>query len=434
MVENEKVHLKRALGFWALAAYGIGDILGAGIYALMGKVAGTAGYVSWLSFLVSLVVAGFTALSYSELVTRFPYSGGESFYTEKGFRRKGIALVTGWLVFCAGTFSLAAISRAFSGYLQGIMPAVPGWLLVTAFMLLLGYINFRGIRESSIANIICTLIEASGLIFVVVVGLIYLKGNPGAVQQAPLVPAGDIPWGKVLQGSALAFFAFIGFQDMVNVAEEVREPARDFPKAIITALAAAGGLYIVIAVIATVIIPPEVLGQSSAPLLEVVRAARGSSFDEMFTLIALFAVANTGLLNFIMSSRLLYGMSRQKLLPSWLERIDPKRQTPHFAIGAVLLAALVLALTGTIEHLAGTTSVLLLVVYVVVNLSLVIIKFRKDEKASFSVPIIVPLAGALTSLGIIAFSDVKTLVMSLVLIAVGTFLVVVRIIRTRPQE
>ncbi len=425
MNDEQSTHLKRTLGFWALTAYGVGDILGAGIYALMGKVAGTAGYYSWLAFLVSLTVAAITALSYSELVTRFPKSGGESYYTEQGFGRKGIALVAGWLVFCAGTFSLAAISRAFSGYLRGMVPGIPDWFLVIAFILVLGYINYRGIRESSTANIICTIIEASGLVFVIVAGALLLANNPSQAEIPASAPQ-TIPWGQVLSGAALAFFAFIGFQDMVNIAEEVKEPERIFPRAIITALAVAGVLYIIIAVIATLAVSPEILAKSNAPLLEVVRASRGSSFDWMFTVIAIFAVANTGLLNFIMASRLIYGMSRQRLLPQWLNAVHHSRHTPHHAIAAVLVAALVLAISGTITYLAGTTSVLLLIVYVTVNFALVLIKLRGEKKASFNIPIVIPMLGALTSLALIAFTGQGILLISLVLVLMGVALVVVR--------
>lgn len=428
MNSEKSIQLKRTLGFWALTAYGVGDILGAGIYALMGKVAGTAGHYSWLAFLISLIVAAITAFSYSELVTRFPQSGGESFYCEKGFNRKGIAIVTGWLVFCAGTFSLAAISRAFSGYLQGILPGIPTWLLITGFILLLGLINFRGIRESSTANILCTIIESFGLIFVITVGIILLSGKTSQISMpAPGIQA--VPWGKVFSGAALAFFAFIGFQDMVNIAEEVKEPEKNFPRAIITALSVTGIIYIVISVVATLAVPPEILTTSSAPLLEVVRALHGSSLDWIFTMVAVFAVANTGLLNFIMTSRLIFGMSRQKLLPQWLDAVHPRRQTPHHAIMAVLVAALILALTGTISYLAGTTSVLLLVVYVAVNTALLIIKIRDKNKASFNVPLIVPIMGTLTSLILISFTEQGVLLLSLMLIIAGISLVLVRSFR-----
>ena len=421
---DKSAHLKRTLGFWALTAYGVGDILGAGIYALMGKVAGAAGSYSWVSFLCSLAVAAITALSYSELVTRFPKSGGESYYCEQGFRAKGIAMVSGWLVFCAGTFSLAAISRAFTGYLQGMIPGIPSWFLIIVFILLLGFINFWGIRESSTANIICTVIEASGLIFVIIIGVLFLRENPS--QTTFPADAAVVPWGKVLSGAALAFFAFIGFQDMVNIAEEVKEPERIFPRAIIMALAFTGIIYIIIAVIATAAVSSETLSRSSAPLLEVVRASQGSSFDWIFTIVALFAVANTGLLNFIMASRLIYGMSQQNLFPRWLDSVHYSRRTPHHAIAAVMVAALVLALSGTITRLAGTTSVLLLIVYVAVNVSLILAKMRDRTKAVFNVPAIIPALGAVSSLALIAFTEYGILLLSLLRVLIGVCLVVVR--------
>ncbi|MDX1580342.1 MAG: APC family permease [Alphaproteobacteria bacterium] len=428
MSEESDLGLKRTLGFWALVAYGAGDIMGAGIYALMGEVAAVAGYYSWLAFAVAMLAAGITALSYSELVTRYPRSGGEAYYCEKGFRRKSIPTVIGWLVFCAGTLSLSAISVAFAGYLSPFLPDVPKWVMVAGFLLFLGAINFWGIRQSSIANIVCTVIEATGLLIVIVVGLVFLFGSPSP--EAPASTSGSVgPFSltEIMQGGALAFFAFIGFQDMINIAEEVKEPEKIFPKAIISALLVAGSAYIVIALIATQVVEPSVLGQSDAPLMRVVSEATGGNLEFLFTLIALFAVANTGLLNFIMASRLLYGMSNQKLVPEPLSRVSRRRRTPHFSIMVVLAAALILSLSGTLAYLAGSTSTLLLVVFLMVNLALLAIKRRQpDGRGGFRVPFLIPLLGVLTTASLIAFAELSALMTTLGLAAVGAALFCLR--------
>jgi amino acid transporter len=431
MAEDEGTRLKRTLGFWALASYGLGDILGAGIYALMGKVAGAAGHQAWLAFAVSLVAAAITALSYSELVTRFPRRGGESFYCQQGFRRPLIAAVVGWLVFCAGTLSLSAIAVAFSGYLHAWAPDVPDAVVITAFIAGLGVINFRGIRQSSVTNIICTIIEAGGLVLVIIVGGQYLLGTPApepATSAAgPAADSAESGWIGVMQGAALAFFAFIGFQDMVNVAEEVKSPERHFPRAILTALTVAGLTYVVIAMIATRVMSPAALGESSEPLTDVVRAAGGDTVAAMFPFIALFAVANTGLLNFVMASRLLYGMGRERLVPAALARVHQRRRTPHLAILAVLAAALALALSGTLKYLAGATSTLLLVVFLAVNLALVMLKRRESRghreatgrQRGFRVPVAVPLTGVAVTAVVTAFAEPAVLATTAALIAVG---------------
>ncbi len=422
MASSDEAGLKRTLGFWALLSYGLGDILGAGIYALMGKVAGAAGIYAWLAFGVSLMAAAVTALTYSELVTRFPRSGGEAFYTQQGFRWSLVSTVTGWLVFCAGTLSLSAIAVAFAGYLQNMLPGLSSAFTIAAFIVTLGFINFWGIRESSVANIVCTVIEALGLVIVIVLGSLYLASN-GSQPAAPVADGSDVNWVGVMQGAALAFFAFIGFQDMVNVAEEVKSPERHFPTAILAALGVAGLMYIIIAVIATRVVDPATLGNSSAPLNDVVATASDDGrIQELFPVIALFAVANTGLLNFIMASRLLYGMAEQELLPVRLARVHPWRRTPHWAILTVLAAALALSLSGTLDYLAGSTSTLLLIVFFTVNLALIMLKRRdKDTDGDgFRVPLAVPLLGVAITGGVIGFAQPTALATAAGLIAVGS--------------
>ena len=424
MTDSKRLQLRRSLGFWTLAIYGIGDILGAGIYALVGKVAGAAGSASWLSFTIALGVAALTAVTYAELGGRFPKSAGESFFAEQAFRRKGLALVVGWVVLCSGVLSLATVSVAFGGYMTGLVPGLPVSVTIIGILLLLAVINFRGMRESSATNIVATMVELTGLLIVIVAGALFL-GREGDASIAQTIEAGrQTDWTSIARGSALAFFAFIGFEDMVNVAEEVKNPERNLPNAILAALVVTGLIYLFVVLVATSVVPPATLASSEAPLLSVVQHSSARIPNGLFSLIALFAVANTGLLNFIMGSRLLYGMSRQGLLPSWLGEVHEGRRTPHWAILTVLVVALMLALSGSLTYLAGTTSLLLLLVFFAVNSSLLIIKRREGRPSrTFCAPTAVPILGAVACLGLMPFVPEGSLLTAVAIVALGALLV-----------
>jgi APA family basic amino acid/polyamine antiporter len=424
MTDSNPPQLRRSLGFWALVFYGVGDILGAGIYALVGKVAGVAGSASWAAFAVALLVAGLTALTYAELGGRFPRSAGESFFAGQAFGRPGLALLVGWVVLCSGVLSLATVSVAFGGYMSSLIPGLPASVPVVGILLLLTAINFRGMRESSTTNIVATMVELTGLLIVIVAGALFLSEEPRAGMDQAMAASSEVGWNDIARGAALSFFAFIGFEDMVNVAEEVKDPERNMPRAILLALALAGVVYLLVVIVATKVLTPAALAASDAPLLAVVQRSTDAIPDRLFTLIALFAVANTGLLNFIMGSRLIYGMSRQGLLPAALGTVHPTRRTPHRAILVVLLVALGLALSGTLTFLAGTTSLLLLLVFFTVNLSLITIKRRdRGPLRTFCAPRMIPIAGGLSCLGLMPFVPPGSLVTAGLIVALGSGLV-----------
>jgi amino acid transporter len=427
MNDSKPAELRRSLGLWALVFYGVGDILGAGIYALVGKVAGVAGSASWAAFGVALVVAGLTALTYAELGGRFPRSAGESFFTEQAFGRPALSLLVGWIVLSSGVLSLATVSVAFGGYMTGLAPGLPPSATVAGILLLLAAINFRGMRESSTTNIIATMVELTGLLIVIVAGALFLGRSPDAGILTTIEVGHTVGWTEITRGAALGFFAFIGFEDMVNVAEEVKDPERNMPRAILIALCVTGVIYLLVVLVATSVVAPDALAASEAPLLSVVQRATDVVPDRLFTLIALFAVANTGLLNFIMASRLIYGMSRQGLLPTALGTVHPKRRTPHLAVLTVLAVALALALSGTLTYLAGTTSLLLLLVFFTVNVSLIVIK-RRERRTSrtFCAPRWVPLVGALSCVGLMPFVPRSSLLTAGIIVALGAGLVVLR--------
>ena len=421
MPQRQPARLSRTLGFWTLTIYGVGDILGAGVYAVVSEVANVARSASWLSFGVAMVVAGLTAASYAELSSRFPRSGGAAHYCHAAFRRRTVALLVGWLVFCSGVVSMAAVSHAFADYLSQLWPAVSTAQAIVGFLAVLGLINLLGIRLSSAANLGCTLVETTGLLIVAVVGLVYLASGG----QNQTVVAEATAWRPILHGSALAFFSFIGFEDLANVAEEARAPTRNLPAAILTAVAVAGLLYGLVVFLATAVVPADLLASSRAPLLAVVRRAAPAFPVGLFTIIALVAVANTALLNGVMASRLLYGMSRQRLLPRALAQVSTLFHSPYWAIGVVTGAALGLAFLETLNTLAATTSLLLLIVFLTTHAARVLLKVRRGARPSaFRVPLVLPLLGAMTCLVLLAFQPARSWFTAAWITLAGVLLVV----------
>lgn len=417
--------LKRVFSLPMLVIYGVGDILGAGIYAVVGRIAGLSGALVWASFVVAMVVAAFTALSYAEMGSRFPKSGGVAYFVHRAFRTNWLSTLVGWLMFCTCVISMATISRAFAGYVIAIAPGLPDWLIILVLFAGLTFVNFRGMEESSALNVVCTTLEVSGLIIVILVTSAFLLGgNSTAAVATPAQPS--IGLIAVIQGAALAFYAFIGFEDLVNVAEEAKNPERDVPRAIVIALSIAGVIYILVSWLSVQVLDPAALAASKAPLLDVVRRAQPNFPSVIFTVIAAFAVLNTALLNFVTASRLIYGMSRERLLPAWFSRLHSERSTPYRTFFVIVPLAIALAVSGTIQLLAGATATLILVMFCLVNVSLLVIKRRDPQTRGFRVPIVVPALALLLNLGLIAFASNESRVLGLAFMAVGGLLIVLQ--------
>ncbi|HEY9909405.1 MAG TPA: amino acid permease [Thermosynechococcaceae cyanobacterium] len=429
METTEEASLKRVFGLPTLVIYGVGDILGAGIYAVVGKIAGLSGVLVWASFLVAMSVAALTALSYAELGSRFPFSGGVASFVHRAFRTEWLSVIVGWLMFCTCIVSMATLSKAFAGYLTTFTPIFPAWSVVLALFCGLAFINFRGMQESSSLNIFCTSLEVSGLLVVIAVSVLFISGGGTAGNAAvtvPVVSGQTLGWVAIFQGAALAFYAFIGFEDIVNVAEEVKNPERNVPRAVLLSLGIAGVIYILVAWLATQVVTPAELSASGAPLLDVVRRAQPNFPGIIFTFIALFAVLNTALLNFITASRLLFGMSRDGLLPAWFSKLHPTRATPYRTIVVILPIAIFLSLSGTLQFLAGTTATLILTMFCLVNLSLLIIKRREGNADGFRVPSIVPVLALVSNLVLIAFASNESHLLAAAFTGLGFLLVLVR--------
>ncbi len=399
---DTKPALARTMGLGALIIYGVGDMLGAGIYALIGKAAGMMGNAVWLAFVASMVAAACTGLSYAALGSRHPRAAGVAYISQRAFGWPFLSYMVGLASVAAGLASMAAGSNAFAGYLLG---KESGYLavVIVVYIAALTFISFWGMRESTWLNALCTGIEGAGLLVVIAVGARYWGGVNYLETPAS---AGAITAPLVLSGAVLTFYSFVGFEDMINVTEEVKEPERNFPIAIVVALAITTLIYITVAVTAVSVVPHAELAASSEPLVEVVRRAAPWFPPAVFSFIALFAITNTGLLNFITGTRLAYGLARQGLVPRVLGKVHPRRKTPHVAILALMVIVLALALTGNVKQLASATSVLLLAVFVVVNASLIVLKLRPGEpRGRFEVPLFVPIAGIIVCAVILWHAD-----------------------------
>lgn len=406
---EDRHRLKRSLSLPLTVLYGVGVTVGAGIYVLIGKVAGAAGLYAPLAFLLAALLAGFTACSYAELSARFPKSAGEAVYVFEGFKRPWLSLAVGFGVLSTGTLSSAVIIAGYVGYLRLIFD-LPDFIAVTVLTLVLAAIVIWGIRESVAIASIITLVELSGLLMVIWAGGGTLFELPAPGTFSPLWGAGawSLVWPGIWAGALLAFYAFIGFEDLANVAEEVRDPARNLPRAIAMTLFVTALFYLSIAVIAIRTISPEVLGQSEAPLADVFTALTGSD-ARLLGVIAVLAVLNGVLIQLIMGSRMLYGLADQKWLPGPFSYIWPRTQTPVIAIATVAGAAWLLAVFFSVENLAVSTSYVTLAVFTLVNAALVRLKMKKRLSADpggFTVSLWVPVTGATASLGLLLINAV----------------------------
>ena len=397
---KETVPLKRSLSLTLITFYGIGTILGAGIYVLIGKVAAIAGIFSPLSFLVASFLALFTAISYAELSSRYPKSAGEAVYIQEGLGRKSLAIMTGFAVVVVGVVSSATISKGFVGYLHVFME-FPAWLTITLLVLTLGLIAIWGISESVIIATVLTLLEIGGLVIVLWVALPSFATLPERLPE--MIPPMEFPvWHGIFLGGFLAFYAFICFEDMVNVAEEVRDPSRTLPVSIILALVITTTLYFLVSVAAVLVMPVEKLAASDAPLALIYEHVTGQH-PVVIGLISMFAVVNGALIQIVMASRILYGMSRQGWLPPFLGDINVTTQTPIKATVLVTGVILMLALWLPLIMLAKITSFITLLIFALVNLSLLRIKHRDPLPVGVRIfPFWIPLTGfILTALFIV---------------------------------
>lgn len=384
--------LARKLGFFALCIYGIGDILGAGIYALVGKVVGLAGLSAWATFILAAIVAVITGLSYAELTARFPVSAGAAAFVRRAFPGRFVATVAGIIVLGTGLASAATVTVAFSDYLQKII-IFPPWLAQIFLVTGVSFLSFWGIQESSRVNYFLTFVEISGLIFVIIVGATLLSGN--SLMHFVQEGKATFHFPAVLAGVTIAFYAYIGFEDLANLAEECKKPTRDLPRAILIAIGVTTVIYILVTLALTINVPVGEIGISNTPLLLVFEKAGMHWVLDWFSLVAILAITNTGLINLIMASRLMYGMAHEDLLPRFFGHVHSGRQTPWVGVSVAGLVVLLLVFTGGLKVLAQTTSLLIIIVFFLVHLSLVKVKGNKLPHLGIQFPIFFPILGAI---------------------------------------
>lgn len=452
---EEQPALRRVMGPGLLLLFIVGDILGTGVYALTGDVAAEVGGAAWVPFLVAFLIATVTAFSYLELVTKYPQAAGAALYAHKAFGVQFVTFLVAFVVMCSGITSASTASRFFAANFETVLDDAFEWSLgkvgivvvALVFMALLALVNLRGVGESVKLNVVLTIIEITGLLLVILVGLWAFTGG-GADVDFSRVVAFETAQDKnvflaVTTATSLAFFAMVGFEDSVNMAEETKDPVRIFPKVLLTGLGIAGAVYVIVAIVAVALVPIGELEASDTPLVEVVKAgAPGLPIETILPYISMFAVSNTALINMLMASRLIYGMSRQHVLPPVMGKVHPRRLTPWVAIVFTTLIAFGLifyvtafANSSAISVLGGTTSLLLLAVFAMVNVAVLVL--RRDVRATgghFKTPTVLPIIGCLTSLYLVLpFSGrpAQQYILALILVGIGIVLFLVTMLINR---
>ena len=394
-----KKELRRVITLPLITFYGIGSILGAGIYVLISKIAGISGMYMPVSFIIAGIIAGFSAFSYAELSSRFPKSAGEAVYVQEAFSVKWLSAVVGWAIVLVGIVSVATLANGIVGYVE-LFIKIPDWAIKLLIITVLFFVSIWGVAESLIIASIITILEIAGIILVIFYGFDELLTI--SYRWHELIPPlnSDIFF-PVIFGAFLSFYAYIGFEDMVNMAEEVKEPEKNMPRSIILVLFITTFLYVLVAIVAVLSLPLDRLASSEAPFADLVD--RNGNFSvALIGVISLVAVINGMLIQIIMGSRVLYGMSRSKMAPTLFSYIYPRTQVPVISTSLVYIIIVIASLALPLVSLARLTSTIILLVFSSVNLSLVVIKLKNREslkKGVVNYPVIVPALGFVLCMG-----------------------------------
>ncbi len=380
-----------------LALYGIGNIVGVGIYVLIGQIAGFAGYLSILSFVIAALVSFCAALSYAELATRFPVSAGFAVYLHEAFRSRWLSTSVGLLLVGVGAISTATLLKGFTGYFHLLVPISP-FAISCAMLLLLTVITVRGIRESVVLAALLTILEIGGLVFLVV-SIIWSQPQAlshfGTHFAAELGSINAHAIAGIISASFVAFYAFVGFEDTVNIAEEVRHPRQAYPRALLAAMCVVVLLYIALVVVVLGVISPQTLMHTDAPLAQAYQVATGRTADTII-IISLLGTLNGMIVTMIMGSRFLYGLATRGWINPWFSHLS-SRHVPARGLIAVAAVALMCALWLPIERSAQLTSLLLLMVFLAANVSLILIRRKDADTGQQLTPGFVPWFGAAAS-------------------------------------
>ncbi len=450
-MEEHRDELKRVMGPGLLLLFIIGDILGTGIYALTGTVAKEVGGMVWLPFLLAFTVAVMTAFAYLELVTKYPQAGGAAVYTNKAFKIGFLTFMVAFTVMASGITSASTASRAFAeNFMKGFGLESNGGLVTLIALCFIGLVtavNLWGVGESVKANIVLTIIELSGLLIVIIVGFIAMTNGRADFSRTMVfeTPTDKSMFLAVSAATSVAFFAMVGFEDSVNMAEETKNPSKIFPKIMLTGLMITGVIYVLVSLTAVAIVPVGELTKTGAtPLLTVVQmGAPGLPFGAIFPFISMFAVANTALINMLMASRLLYGMAKQQILPPVFGKVLAGRRTPWFAIVfTAALAAILITFVGQVSQLGGTTALLLLAVFTLTNVAVLVLRKDKVDHEHFRTPTWIPVVAGLCTFYLVGpwtGRPLEQFSIALILLAIGAVLGVItffvnKTVRKQPTQ
>lgn len=410
--------LKRSLGLVECTLVGVGVMLGAGIYVLVGQAALLAGNAVWISFLAASLVAGLTGLSYAELSSFIPKAGGEYYYARRAFGPI-IAFLATWLLLLGVSVCAATVAIGFAGYLHAMFGAHEAWaasLLVMAAAALLIY----GIKQSAWVAGFCTALELIGLAIIIAVG----APKIGSMDYLATAEHGQM---GVLTAAALIFFAYIGFEEIVQLSEETRESTTSIPRAILLSIVITTVLYVLVAICAISVLGWQRLGASKSPLADVAAVALGQEAFFVLSVIALFSTGNTVLILIMSAARLLYGMAEDGALPSTFAKIHKTRQSPYIATIAVAALAVTMIVTlENIQAVASLTNFSLLATFVIINAAVVVLRYREPSaRRPFQVPgrlgrlPLIPCLGALSSLVMMLFVGWNAVLLGVALAAAG---------------
>jgi APA family basic amino acid/polyamine antiporter len=374
--------LKRSISLFQAIMYGTGLILGAGIYVLIGDVAGIAGNAMWISFVLAAAIAAFTGISYAELTSIFPRSAAEYVFVKNTFGNNLFAFVSGWLAIFVAVVSAAAVAIGFSSYLASFFPGLDQPAAAMLLVAALSGVNFAGIRESAWTNTAFTLIEVAGLAIIIGAGLLFASSAAtNYYEMPPAVTSFPLALGAIASAAGLAFFAYFGFENLANISEETKNARKAIPIALVASIVITTGIYILVAVSAVALVGWEGLSSTNAPLALAAEEAFGRSGTVILSSIALFATSNTVLMMLVSGSRIIFGMATDKALPPLLSEIHPKTKTPIRAVIAIMMLTIgvVTISSGRIDAVAEVAVFGIFMVYVFVNLSLIWLRYKKPE-------------------------------------------------------
>ncbi|WP_121258855.1 APC family permease [Nocardioides ferulae] len=438
--DREGATLKRTISGRMLFFYVLGDVLGSGIYVLIGAVAGAVGGAFWVAFAVGVTVATVTGLAYAELVTKYPRAAGAALFVSQAFRSPVLTFLITVCMLSATFAAAGSLATGFAAYFHQVWSLPPGLLVALGFLVLLAVVNFVGITESVVANMVMTCVEVLGLVAIVGIGIWYVaEGNADFGTLVEFKAEGS-PVLAVVAGVALAFFAMTGFENAANVAEETVEPKKAFPRALVGGMATAGVIYVLVAMSAGLVVSSSTLADSPAALIEVVEAGvlpvSVTVLATVFAVVAMVAIANTTLVAVVTQSRILFGMAREDVVPGVFARVHERRRSPWVAllfsalvVGSLLVAGAVLNRTGigidVVTRLATVTVVFTLVIYALVIVSALRLRGRDESGETFRAPTVLLHLGILGNavlLGYVVYDDPASLLWCAALLGVGILL------------